>query len=268
MTEQKPKVSIVILTKNTPLMLFKRCIHALYAQTIKEIEIIVFDMNDPASTFKEALKSDRSDPVYYGITFFEMTDDHEFVTSKNRMLQNFHGEYLTFISSQDIMPPQRLELAIEALESRRDRSVVCTNYILQAANVLDASNYQISSHGFAFLSQLIFHKDCFKLIGGFDENLVAHVDDELFLRLQRTGQIVDFPVEEAAIRVYADFYSRYSAVNGAIGCRQLYIKYKTYYDKNRKAKKALYLLTAEHYKDAGLFFRFIQFYTKAIFVKT
>ena len=184
------------------------------------------------------------------------------------MLHNFHGEYLTFISSQDIMPPKRLELAIEELESHRDRSVVCTNYILQANNILDASNYQISSHGFAYLAQLIFHKDCFKLIGSFDEYLVSHVDDELFLRLQRMKQIVDFPVEEAAIRVNGNFYSDYSSVNGAIGCRQLYIKYKSYYEKNKKAKKALYLLTAEHYKDAGLFFRFIQFYTMAIFTKT
>lgn len=268
MAVMNPKVSVIILTKNTPLMLFKRCVHALYEQTIKEIEIIVFDMNESASTFKEALKADRSDPIYYGITFFEMADSNEYVTSKNRMLKNFHGDYLTFISSQDIMPPERLALAIEALESHRDKSVVCTNYMLQANNVLDASNYQISSHGFAYLPQLIFHKDCFKLIGGFDEHLVSHIDDELFLRLKRMNQIVECPVEEAAIRIDSDFFSDYSSVNGAIGCRQLYIKYRSYYEKHKKEKKKLYLLTAEHYKDAGLFFRFIQFYTKAIFTKT
>lgn len=268
MTTLNPKVSIVILTKNTPLMLFKRCIRSIYEQTIEDVEIIVFDMNEPASTFKEALKTDRGDPLYYGITFFEMPDNHEYVTAKNRMLRNFHGEYLTFISSQDIMPPERLALAIESLESHRDRSVVCTNYILQANNVLDTSDYQVSSHGFAYLSQLIFHRDCFQLIGQFDEYLVSHVDDELFLRLKRREQIVEFVAEEAAIRVAADFYHDYSDANGAIGCRQLYIKYKSYYDKNKKAKKALYLLTAEHYKDAGLIFRFIQFYTKAIFTKT
>ena len=248
-------------------MILKRCIASLYAQTIKELELIIMDMNEPTSVFKEALKTDRADKIFQGITFFEMPDTKEFVTSKNRMLQNFHGEYLTFISSQDTMPPKRLELALEALEYHREKTVVCTNYILQANNVLDVSNYQISSHGFSYLGQLIFHRDSFHLIGEFDRYLVAHVDDELVLRLKRIGQILDFPVEEAAIKVTADFYKQFDSVDGAIGCRQLYTKYKADYQKNRKAKKALYYQTAEHYKDAGLIFRYIQFYTKALFTR-
>lgn len=268
MKKKKPKVSIIIMTKDTPLMILKRCINSLYEQTIEDIEIIIIDMNDEKSTFEEAIQSEKETDTFKGITFFEMTDTKEYVASKNRMLNNFHGDYLAFISSQDTMPPKRLELAIDALESHRDKSVVCTNYTLQANNVLDISNYQISSTEFLYLAQLVFHKDSFRLIGGFDEYLVSHVDDELVLRLDRTGQLLFLPGEETSVKVAASFYHHYSAVDGAIGCRQLYVKYKSYYQKNKKAKKALYAQTALHYRDAGLIFRYIQFYTKALFTRT
>ncbi len=97
-----PIISVVIQTKRTPPMILKRCIQCIREQTISQIEIILLDSNDDESQYKESIKEDKE--LLENIIYLEIPEGREFVNGKNTALKTFHGDYVTFISAQDIMP--------------------------------------------------------------------------------------------------------------------------------------------------------------------
>lgn len=264
--KQKPVFSVVIQTRQTPFLILKRCIQCILEQSLKNVEIILLDSNEKDCPYKEAISSERGQ--WRGIFYLEIPEQGEYVVGKNTALNIFHGEYIIFISAQDIMPPDRLERIYKVFQENYSYNAVYTNMAVQEANLLDISDFSIQSGQFQYLGQLVFHKDCFQLIGKFDTDLVAHQDDEIWFQLKTMGLVHHFPDEEAAISICPNCYHGYTPLDAAIGYRQIGVKYSYYFKKNKKARKKLYQAIAEKYKKAGVVHRYIQFATKAFFTHT
>lgn len=264
--KQKPIFSVIIQTRQTPFLILKRCIENIREQSLENIEIILLDSNEKDSSYKEALSAGRGQ--WKKIFYLEIPEKGEYVEGKNTALNIIHGEYIAFISAQDIMPLDRLEKIYHIFQKNRSYNAIYTNMAVQEDNLLDISDFSIQTGHFQYLGQVVFHKDCFQLIGKFDPDLVAHHDDEIWFRLKTMGIVHHFSDQDAAISICPNCYHGYTPLDAAIGYRQIYVKYSAYFKKNKKARKKLYHKIAEKYKEAGVIHRYIQFATKAIFTRT
>lgn len=266
MAKQKhPLISIIIQTRQTPLMILKRSIQSIREQTYKNIEILLLDSNDTDSPYKEAMLAEAE--FFTDIIHLEIPETKEFVKGKNEALHACHGDYITFVSAQDIMQPQRIEKIMMVFRKKKSWQAIYTNASVQQNNILENSDYNLLSTDFAYLSQLVFHCDCIQMVGLFDTELVAHCDDEFWFRFQSLKLTHHLPTDEAVLFVCPDDYHRYTLLESAIGYRQLYVKYISLFKKNKKAKKILYRKIAEEYKKAGVFHRYLQFLCKEFFIR-
>lgn len=261
--KQQPVFSVVVQTRQTPFLILKRCIQSIREQSLENVEIILLDSNEKDSSYKDAISAARGQ--WKGIFYLEIPEQGEYVKGKNTALNIFHGDYILFISAQDIMPPDRLERIYRVFQENRSYNAIYTNMAAQEDNLLDVSDFSIQTGHFRYLGQLVFHRDCFEIIGKFDSDLIAHWDDEIWFRLKTMGLVHHFPAEEAAISICPNCYHGYTPLDAAIGYRQIGVKYGSYFKKNKKARKKLYQAIAEKYKKAGVVHRYIQFATKAFF---
>lgn len=260
-----PVISVVIQTKQTPPMILKRCIQCIREQTYPQIEIILLDSNDDDSRYKESIKEDKE--LLENIIHLEIPEGGEFVEGKNTALKTFHGDYITFISAQDVMPACRLEEIITIMEENHSYNTVYTDMSIQQSNVLEISDFSLISKNFEYLPQLVFHREAFQWIGEFDCDLVAHCDDDIWFRLNSLHLPHHVSSPETTVYVCPDCYNDYPALESAIGCRQLMVKYDSLFQRNKKMKKRHYKKIAEEYKKARVLHRHIQFWAKAFFTK-
>lgn len=261
----RPIVSIAVITKKTPFLILQRCIRSIREQTVSNLEIILLDANDMDSSYKEAIKSEPD--FLSDILYIELPEGKEFVHGKNAVLKAYHGEFITFLSAQDTMPPKRIEQVLSAFAQDASIVTICTGMNVQENNILEHSDYAISSSQYQYLSQLIFHRDCFRYIHAFDENLIAHCDEDTALQLFFLHQIHSVATEDTAVSVCPDCYHNVSELAAAIGYRQLMTKYLPILSKNEPIKKQLMEKAASSYQKAGVLHRYVQFKCKEVFSK-
>lgn len=272
-----PDVSIIIITYKTPLMILRRCIQSLQNQTLTNIEIILLDSNNKGSSYKEAIQSDSN--ILENIIYIEIPEKNEFINGKNAALAKCTGKYITILSAQDTMPSKRLEEIVSIfhnISNKKNSSneqdsengeydVIFTDMQVQQKNILESSNYHISTQKYQYLPQLIIQRSSLQEIGEFDTALVAHCDEEMWFRINSLLRIHHVSTENTTISVNPDFYNVYAPLQAAIGYRQIAVKYAKYFKKNKRQKKILYYKIASKYKTAGYIFRYIQFQIKALF---
>lgn len=260
-----PVISVIIQTRETPFMILKRCIQSIRTQSYPHVEILLLDSNETDSPYKETIQEEKE--FFTGITLLELPETKEFVHGKNAALDACHGEYITFISAQDIMPQKRLEQLFHAFKKDLSCNAIYTDMTVQQSNVLEHSDFELLAEDFEYLAQLVFHRDCFEWIGTFDEDLVAHCDEDIWFRLRSLKLVHHLSSPETTISVCPDCYYGYTPLDAAIGYRQLGVKYKAIFDKNKKGRKQLYQKIAAQYKKAGVIHRYIQFAVKAMVTK-
>ncbi len=260
---KNPVCSVIIHTKKTPLMILKRCIDSVRRQTYPYMEIILLNANDADSPFKSAILADAE--YFSGVVRIDEPEDHEFTHGKIRALERSTGEYIIFLGAQDIMPETRVEAAINAFRENRDACMFYTDMTVQQNNILEQTDYSLVSDKFHYLSQIIFHRDCFHMIGSFDDNLIAHGDEDLWYRIQFLKMQHHLSSRETLICVCPDAYEEYTPLDSAIGYRQITVKYADYMKRNKELKKELYYKVADSYQKGGIWMRQWQFRIKAYF---
>lgn len=260
--DEKNLVSVAIITRHTPLMILKRCIESVRKQTYPNIEILLLDANDTSSSYKKALQSEAD--LLTNLIYIEHTERNEYTFLKNQALQKANGTYLLFLSAQDTMPSKRLECVINYFHSHSNVDAIATDMNVQTKDTLEKDDYALSSSELQYIAQLVMRKTCTNLLEGFDNNLVAHVDDEFILKLQQNHSLHHLSNPETIISINTDFYNEYTFLQSAIGYRQIATKYITYFKKNKQKKRALYFSIAHSYKRAHLFFRYLQFAIKGL----
>ncbi|MDD7402326.1 MAG: glycosyltransferase [Butyribacter sp.] len=269
MIEEKktPDISVIILTYQTPLMILKRCIASVQKQSLKNIEILLVDSNSPHSSYKKAIQSETD--ILEGLSYLEIPEKGEFVKGKNAAIKACNGKYITFLSSQDMMPKERLQEILLAFreDEETDYDAIYTDMAVQQKNILESTDdYDIKTQTYQFLSQLVIRRSAFQKLGTFDNDLVALCDEDMWFRIHSLLQVYHLSSPNTTIFVSPDFYQRPAAMQSAIGYRQIAVKYAPYYKTHKKQKKALYYKIAAAYKDASVFFRYIQFMIKAFFI--
>lgn len=261
----KKTVSVVILTRNTPLILLKKCIDSVKSQTYPALEILLMDANDPSSTYKEAIQSDTE--LQNGLIYLEHPDHNECIHAVNEATAQATGHFLVLITSQDIMPKERIECCMDFFEKNPSCNVLATNVAIQQNTISENDDLSLTSAKLSYVSQLIFCRYCFDMVSGFDTGLVAHADEDFIFKLYQNNTISHINTEQTTIYCNSDRSLTDSDKRCAIGYRQLLVKYAVYLQKRTDLKKDLLFSIANSYRQEHFYLRYLQFYWKAKLTK-
>ena len=98
-------ISVVIPCFNTDAILFEECIKSVTQQTYTDIEILVIDDGSEKKNLdklKKIIESYSNDKMKF--------EEHMWLAAaRNLGISNSHGEYITFIDSDDIIAPDMIE---------------------------------------------------------------------------------------------------------------------------------------------------------------
>ncbi|SOB98399.1 glycosyltransferase [Pseudobutyrivibrio ruminis] len=170
-------------------------------QTYENVEVIVVnDGSDDNGKTREVLK--RYDNR---IKYIEK-ENGGVASALNEGIRNMSGDYFAWLSHDDIFDNNKIKIQVEDIEKSGDSQCISAmNYIFfdeesKAEIATDFQKYypinRIEKSIFILLwgelhfSSLLFHKDHFKRVGLFNENLLTAQDNDFLFRLLRGQRIV------------------------------------------------------------------------------
>ncbi len=187
---RKPRVSVIIPTYNRDALL-KRAIKSVLNQTYKEFEIIVVDDGSTDKTFDVVKKFEDK-----RIKYIRLKERHGASHARNIGIKLARGKYIAFLDSDDEWLPKKLEKQINVLENSPPKvGVVYTGYWIIWDNKKFLGKIP-KMRGYIFEDELLedhisptscilLRKICIEKVGGFDEELPARQDYDLWIRISK-----------------------------------------------------------------------------------
>ena len=230
------KFSVIIPTYNRAKLL-KRAIESVLNQTFKDFELIVVDDGSTDNT-KEVVTG------YREVKYVYQGNSGGAAKPKNTGIKIAQGKYIAILDSDDEWLPTKLEKQVELLESS-DFDVVGCNILINGKIKYRVPRYKnlfermLVTDDMGTGSALVYKKEIFDKMGGFDENLKSGQDKEMRIRLAREYKF-GF-VDEYLVNYYLG-HDNISSSGLEIEKREkdweyIYNKYKEYYtDKLYKEK--------------------------------
>jgi len=198
-----PKVTVIMPNYNSKYI--AESIRSVLEQSYADIELIVVDDGSETSLSSIAKTLAKTDSR---MTIIENKENMGPAYSKNRGLSAATGEFVTFVDSDDVIRPKRLEKMLLALNSA-ERSIAYTDLFFMdwRGLVLEESLVDAGRHlppaGDAY--SFLLTKDVWGLVtfmsristirkvGFFNESLKWGEDFDLVLRLAKENKVVFIP---------------------------------------------------------------------------
>jgi glycosyltransferase involved in cell wall biosynthesis len=194
---RNPKVSCVITTFNRAIYL-KQAIDSVLAQDPEIFELIVVDdgsTDDTASIVK----------VYGSRLHYVFQNNKGASAARNLGLEMAQGEYIAYLDSDDLWEPRKLSIQTRSLDQNPDFPLCYTQEIWYRNGIRVNPRYKhrkYSGHIFTKClplciispSSAMIRRKTLEEIGGFDENLPAAEDYDLWLRITSTQPVYFIPI--------------------------------------------------------------------------
>ncbi len=196
-------VSVIIPTFNRQAVI-GRALASVYAQSRLPDEVIVVD--DGSNDDTAALIKERFPDVIY------LYQENSGVSAaRNRGILEAKSEWLAFLDSDDEWLPKKLEHQLQSLSEQPNLKICHTEEIwIRNGKRVNQMDKHAKSGGWIFNkclplcamspSSIIIHRTLFNELGGFDENLPACEDYDLWLRM--TARYPVLFIETAQINKY------------------------------------------------------------------
>lgn len=190
------KVSICIPTFNRKDYL-KQALDSVFAQTVKDFEVIVVDDGSTDGT-EEMIKASG-----YPIKYYWQENRGEAAT-RNTLIELAHGQYVSFLDSDDLLMPDAVERMVNVMERETEDVIVYGPYyrIDPDGNITGRCKRKLYNGNVTkYLFQDIFIHSCGSMFpktalvatGGFDKSLKFSGDYDLWLRLSLKYPFVGLP---------------------------------------------------------------------------
>jgi glycosyltransferase involved in cell wall biosynthesis len=179
------ETSIIIPTYNR-LSFLKEAVESVLNQTYQDFELILVDdgSTDGTKEFAAGLSS-RLKYVYQ--------ENSGPSAARNRGISESHGEFITFLDSDDLWLENKLQVEIDFLKANREAMVCYTDEIWIRKGVrVNPKNKHRKYSGWIFEqclplcivspSSVLMKREFFESVGYFDETLPACEDYDLWLR--------------------------------------------------------------------------------------
>ncbi|MGB2762530.1 MAG: glycosyltransferase [Minisyncoccales bacterium] len=193
-------VSIILPTYNRGTYI-RRAVGSVLSQTYKEFELIIIDDGSTDETPKIISEFKRKNTRVKCIT---NKPNIGLVKSLNKGIKNAKGKYIARIDDDDSWcDSQKLEKQVEFLENNVDYIAVGGGVIkvdaagkeiarhLLSENDKDLKNSMLLNNSFVH-SSVVFRKEIWEKVGGFDETLDFSEDWDLWLRFGQLGNFYNF----------------------------------------------------------------------------
>lgn len=189
------KVSVIIPTYNRAHLVVES-IQSVLAQTYTNLEIIVVDDGSTDATEKviAAISDTR-------LRYIRQPNRGR-SNARNHALSLTHGKYITFLDSDDLYLPNKIELQVAYLKSHLGVGAVYTSaHCINDHGEMLAHKYLASVSGLIYESIAFFtpvtitlptvmtYKSIMDHVGGFDENLHRFEDTDMWRRISKSYRI-------------------------------------------------------------------------------
>lgn len=204
---ENPLVTAIVTTYNRPQMV-QRAIRSVLAQTYKPLEIILAEEGSDSSV--EALLKDEG---LSHIRYFSHDENKGLAAARNIGLREARGKYVAYLDDDDEWLPEKLEKQVRLAETRMKSCAVvyCGALVVSSAMELLGKNRprlrgdirtEIKEKGLSTIpSSCLFRREALVKVGGFDEDLISHIDHDIWLQLAREEYAADC-IDECLVRAY------------------------------------------------------------------
>jgi glycosyltransferase involved in cell wall biosynthesis len=193
MSEEKPTVSVIIPTYNRA-HLVDRAIQSVLNQTYHDFELIVVDDGSTDST-EEVVRSIKDPRIRYT----RHNQNRGGSAARNSGIKMARGEYIAFQDSDDEWLPEKLDKQMRVFENApAEVGVVYTDMwrirgeekkywhspIIRPEDGIVYKQALDRVMGIGIATAII-KRECFNVVGMFDESFPRFIDLELFIRLSK-----------------------------------------------------------------------------------
>jgi glycosyltransferase involved in cell wall biosynthesis len=202
-----PPVSIIVPVYNAETTL-PDTVDSIQRQTFQNFELIVIDDGSTDDTL-EWLRRVR-DPRLQVFSYA----NEGLAVARNRGIERSRGEFISFIDSDDLWTPDKLELQLQALRQQPEAALAYswTAFVDEHGDFLfakEASRHEgdvyaeLLRHCFvASGSNILVRRSCALAVGGFDTALPAAADWEFCLRIAARWRFAVVPRYQILYRIW------------------------------------------------------------------
>jgi len=207
-----PKVSIVTTTYNGEKYL-EKFIASMLSQTFEDFEFIIVDDGSTDSTLH--MLQQVEDPRVRILKQNNQGQVNALITGINYA----QGELIARIDQDDYSLPERLMRQLKFMDANPNVSLCGSRWQeLYSANLIpqrvqfvqsDAEIKKVISYFNPFShSAVMFRKESYFRIGGYDKSFLIAMDYDLFIRLMETGEVCNIDDVLAVVRMHDESFSK------------------------------------------------------------
>jgi glycosyltransferase involved in cell wall biosynthesis len=208
--EPTARVSVIIPTYNRAHYIGES-IRSVLSQTYTDLEIIVVD--DGSTDDTAAVIANFNDKRLRYIQQENLGRSK----ARNHGLSVARGHYITFLDSDDVYLPEKIELQVTYLKRHPGTAMVYTSaYCMNDAGVALPHRYEASVSGMIYehiaffmpvtitLPTVMTYRDVLDRVGGFDEQMHRFEDTDMWRRISKSYRIDAMPEYTCNLRTHSD----------------------------------------------------------------
>lgn len=186
------KVSVIIPTYNQDKYLCE-AIDSMLGQTYKDFEIIV--INDGSTDNTEKILGEYGDKIKW-----KSQKNKGSAVARNSGISMAKGEYITFLDSDDVAMPNRLELSVDYLDKHPAVGLVYTDYYqvnergeLMKLTAACGHGLLLIQANYVPMGSCMCRSECIDTVGVFDADTLGSCDWDMWIRIAERYSIHRIP---------------------------------------------------------------------------
>lgn len=257
----EPLVTAVITTYKRKPEVVKRALNSIIEQTYSNIEIFVInDCPADKKLVKELRKMIVESSRNRRVNYIVVENNGGACKARNIAIEKATGKYFACLDDDDEWLPEKIELQVQALEKQKGAAIAYCNAILryvdQGKDVIrfverqkegDIYFEQIEKNNIGSCSFPMFRTDVLKEVGGFDINMPALQDWELYFRVLKKYKAVYVHKPVAIYYFYDGERISANSQNRVVAFENIHQKIIKDLENNTKSASSFYMMGTYFY---------------------
>ena len=197
-------LSVVLIARRNTSLRVLDALNSILNQIYSPIEVLVVDANEPNSLHSLGLQEDLA--AYPNVDYIQMDQLVSNAEIRNYTLHTVEGEYIAYISSNDVWDSTKAYLQIEQLKADPEAAASCSNGVLidkRKAHLIvepliENLSYRpenwVLDNPAKMSAQVIYRVEALKETDGFDDAFENFCDGDMLLRLSKKKKVLINPV--------------------------------------------------------------------------
>lgn len=257
----EPLVTAVITTYKRKPEVVKRALNSIIEQTYNNIEIFVInDCPEDKKLVKELRKMIVESSRNRRVNYIVVENNGGACKARNIAIERATGKYFACLDDDDEWLPEKIELQVQALEKQKGAAIAYCNAILRYVDQgKDVTRFverqkegdiyfeQIEKNNIGSCSFPMFRTDVLKEVGGFDINMPALQDWELYFRVLKKYKAVYVHKPVAIYYFYDGERISANSQNRVVAFENIHQKIIKDLENNTKSASSFYMMGTYFY---------------------